>query len=100
MIQHNLINIKFFFIEAETDTVKVELHFPIKFDFFDDRKYALSMIDMMMSDGLGSRLYYALRTKLGAVYHVFSGSSLDPLDSKYSTYVIETETSQKKIKNV
>ena len=86
--------------DSETDTVKIEIHFPIPFDCFDDRCYPLFLIETILSNGLGSRLYYALRTKLGAVYHVFSGSNMDPMDNKLSFFVIETETSKKKAKKV
>lgn len=93
---------KFYYIhpESETDTVKIEIHFPIPFDCFDDNIYPLFFIETILSNGLGSRLYYSLRTNLGAVYHVFSGSSIDPMDNKLSYFVIETETSKKKSKKV
>ncbi len=86
--------------DSSSETVKIEFHFPIPFDSFDKKVYALNMIDLVLSNGLGSRLYFALRTTLGAVYHVFSGSSIDSMDNKLSQYIIETETSINKAKDV
>lgn len=92
----------FYYINSETesDTVKMEIHFPINFDSFDERSFVLGYIEHILSGGLGSRLYYGLRTYLGAVYHVFSGSHLSPINKNRSYFIIETETSPKKIRHV
>jgi predicted Zn-dependent peptidase len=80
---------------------KLEFHFPINFSAFDsDKVNVLDVITSILTDGLGSRLYKHLRTRLGAIYHVRSDFMLDPKNYKYNCFVIETETSEKKIKEV
>ena len=99
----NFENYKFFYIHpnGELNVYKLEIHFPIDyFGPFDDEVHTLKFLEMILADGLGSRLYYALRTVLGSVYHVYSGSHLDPLNNKYNKFVIETETSEEKLKDV
>lgn len=101
-IPENLDNYRIFYThpDSETDTVKIEFHFPLSFTLFDDRQYTLNLVKTMLTRGLGSRLYGVLRIKLGAVYHVNSEYNLDPLDEKFSNFVIETETTLDKAKDV
>lgn len=91
----------YFFIKPpqETDTFSIRIHFPIPFDQFDDRFYTIDFINMILSQSMGSRLYYALRTKLGAIYNVSTEYHFDPKNKKYNRFIIDFETNSDKVLN-
>lgn len=82
---------------ADTNTYCIYIHFPIPFDRFDKKCYILDYIEMLLVGGLGSRLYYALRTKLGAIYNVNVDYVLDPRNKKYNRFIIQFETNENKV---
>jgi predicted Zn-dependent peptidase len=90
-----------FYVQCDMDDqVDIQFHFPLNFDFFDDRIFYVDALETMLINGLGSRLYTGLRTKLGAVYHVGSDSHIDPRCKNMSSFIISTVTSCKKVKDV
>lgn len=84
----------------ETDLYKIEIHFDINFDEFDDRKYCLEFINVILSNGLSSKLYIKLRSELGAVYNVKTSCFLDPINPKMSVFIIDTETDDEYLETV
>ncbi len=46
------------------------------FDYFDERKYALEIMSVILGGGLSSRLFDVLRNQMGAAYYVRTGSHL------------------------
>jgi len=96
---NDLTNYRFFYIKPRSDTkqYKISLLFPVTFDPFDDRIFTVDYLTLILTEGLGSRLYYALRTILGAVYNVKASCFLDPLNSNYSYFSIDTECSGENI---
>ena len=46
------------------------------FDYFDERKYALEIISVILGGGLSSRLFDVLRNQMGAAYYVRTGAHL------------------------
>lgn len=89
-----------FYTECSGDETLIEIHFPLDFTLFNDKIYTLDLVETILSQGLGSRLYYALRTNLGAVYNVSTDSYLDPINKKFSYFSICTQTHIDNIKNV
>lgn len=79
---------------------KLQIAFPLEFDYFDDRIFHLSLLETILSNGLGSRLFNKLRTQLGAVYHVGSDSHYDPRCKNMSSIIIETSTTKDKLLEV
>lgn len=90
----------FYIPSYDYETVCIEFHFPLEIDYFDDRIFIVEALENVLSNGLGSRLYNSLRTKLGAVYHVGANSHIDPRCKNMSTLVVSTETTSDKIKDV
>lgn len=78
----------------------VEFHFPLDFDYFDERVFYLDFIQTLLVGGLSSRLYYKLRSELGAVYGVDASFHADPRCKGLSTFCITTDTSIKKLPKV
>ena len=46
------------------------------FDYFDERKYALEIMAVILGGGLSSRLFDVLRNQMGAAYYVRTGARL------------------------
>jgi predicted Zn-dependent peptidase len=82
------------------DIYKIQFFYNLNFTEWDDKKYTLSCIDNVLTDGLGSRLYKNLRSKLGAVYGVSSDIQLDVQHPELSYFSIETETTADKVEKV
>lgn len=62
----SLINFK------KTDQTHLYLAFRA-FDAFDERRYALSVLSLILGEGMSSRLFTRIREKHGLVYSIFSG---------------------------
>lgn len=56
----------------ETDQTHIYLAFRA-FDIFDERKYALSVLSLILGEGISSRLFTRIREKHGLVYSIHSG---------------------------
>ena len=85
---------------GEMSNVNITFRFPLNIDYFETEKIiALEFLEMILSRGLGSRLYYALRTNLGAVYNVNVEVYTDPRTKDFSCLIISTETTPEKIKD-
>lgn len=84
----------FFYVPIENDdTYCIQITFPIPFDFFDLRRVcSVEYIENILSGGLGSRLYYATRTDLGAVYNIDAYAQYNFKNKKYNYFTIEAET--------
>lgn len=52
------------------------------FDMFDDRRFALEVLENVLGGGMSSRLFKKIREELGAAYYVSAGSDLS-LDHGY-----------------
>ena len=85
--------------QIEND-VSILFRFPINIDYFDDDKVYVDALSSILSRGLSSRLYYALRTTLGAVYNVSASAYYDEVNKRFSHFDISTVTKKDKIKNV
>ena len=79
------------------DTYRIHITFPIPFGFFNLRNTAtLEYIENILTGGMGSRLYVAIRSILGAVYNIESYAYFNFKDSGYNYFTIETETNEEK----
>ena len=56
----------------ETDQTHLYLAFRA-FDIFDERKYALSVLSLILGEGMSSRLFTRIREKQGLAYAIYSG---------------------------
>lgn len=56
----------------ETDQTHLYLSFRA-FDVFDERKYALSVLSLILGEGISSRLFTRIREKHSLVYSIYSG---------------------------
>ena len=78
-------------------TYRIHITFPIPFSIFDLRlAAALEYIENILTGGLGSRLYFATRSDLGAVYNINSHAYFNFKDKQYNYFTIETETDEEK----
>ncbi len=75
----------------DTNTVNVNIYFPLNFNQFHRNNYVVNTLITILTGSMGARLYYALRTKLGAVYNVTSSVDLDPTNQR-NYFVIDFET--------
>lgn len=82
------------------DDISLLFRFPINIDYFDDDKVYIDALSSILSRGLSSRLYYALRTTLGAVYNVSASAYYDEVNKRFSHFDITTVTKKGKVKNV
>lgn len=90
-----------FYIPCDMDnSAMIQIQFPLNFDQFDDRVFYLEFVQTLLAGGLSSRLYYKLRSKLGAVYGVDADFHADPRCKGFSIFCISTDTSIKKLKSV
>lgn len=90
-----------FYIPSEfEDNVCLQIHFPLEFTLFDDARFCAQYLNLILTHGIGSRLFYSLRTKLGGIYSVMGAPTLDPRCINGSYFVIETQTSLDKAKDV
>lgn len=79
-------------------TYRIHITFPIPFSIFDLRlAAALEYIENILTGGLGSRLYFAIRSDLGAVYNIDSHAYFNFKDKQYNYFTIETETDEEKL---
>lgn len=74
-----------------TNTVNINIYFPVRFNQFHRKHYVVKAIDLLLTGGMGARLYYALRTSLGAVYNVHTSVDLDPTNQR-NYFIIDFET--------
>lgn len=93
---------RFYYIKpnSKKNLYKLVVLFKLNFTEWSNKKYKLYCLDNVLTDGLGSKLYNVLRSKLGAIYNVSSEINLDIRYPEMSYYRIETETTDKKIKEV
>jgi predicted Zn-dependent peptidase len=88
---------KFYYIKpksnSDSGTVNIHIQFPLDITVWDHENYALTALSFILTSGMSSRLYFALRSHLGAVYGVESEVALDTLDKKFGTFYIHVETS-------
>lgn len=91
-------NYKFFYVKPrmESPSYNILFYFPVPIDSYSDDILILKFIEMILSDGMGARLYYALRTKLGAIYHIKTNVCIDPRNNQYNAFTIEVETSEER----
>lgn len=90
-----------YFVVSNNEEYKIVYHIPLEgVTFFDDRRYILEYIPVILTGTLSSRLYKELRSDLGAVYNVHAELNLDPRDSTYSYFSIETMTNKDKVLDV
>jgi predicted Zn-dependent peptidase len=83
----------------KTDIHALTLNFPLDVGVFDFRSKAqISCVCSILAEGLGSRLYRELRTRLGAVYSV-NAEWADSCGNLPSYLVIETKFTARKHKN-
>jgi len=84
----------------ESRTVRLNLVWPLNMRRFDDDAISASIISNVLSGGFSSRLLHELREHLGDVYSVSAYPCLDELKANFSTFQIETSTSNKKVNEV
>lgn len=63
-------------IGKQTDQTHFILGFRA-FDYFDERKWALSMLSAILGHGMSSRLFHRIREELGLCYYINASISLD-----------------------
>lgn len=56
------------------------------FDIFDERKYALEVLEDILGGGMSSRLFQKIREEMGAVYTIHAGSDLMTDHGFFSVY--------------
>ncbi len=72
---------------ANTESYKTIIRFPIPYDIFDySNIFVLDYINMILTNGLVSRLFKALRLHLGSIYSISSTLHLNPVDKKYQNF--------------
>jgi predicted Zn-dependent peptidase len=79
------------------DAYRVDIVYRIPMDMFDNRKYTLNAMNNMLTSGLTSRVYRALRDELGAVYDVNGYTNLDARSPMLSNYTISCETTEERV---
>lgn len=77
---------------------RISVTFRVPYAYFDDlKRYSMVAISMILTGGFSSRLYERLRTIGGLVYSVSSHPFLDYLDSRMSTFTIDTSTNNERV---
>jgi predicted Zn-dependent peptidase len=86
--------------QSNSNSVNISIQFPIDLTIWDNEDYALTALSSILTNGMSSRLYFALRSHLGAVYGVQSALELDALKKEFGNFYIYVETSEKKATQV
>lgn len=90
-----------YYVKSDNEEYKLVYYIPLPdILFFDDKRYILEYVPFILTGTLSSRLYKVLRSKEGAVYNVHAELDLDPRDSTYSYFTIDTQTDEKHLKQV
>lgn len=94
----NYSNYKFYYIEGEEDdTTKLLINFKIPFQEFSEQTIPLEFLEDILTETMGSRLFRALRTELGAVYGVEIDYELNVDNPQFNFFSIQLETPEEKL---